>query len=108
MGRGHYLNVFFQLHGERRHYHSACLSGGCVEEAWFGWPCDKKLEDLRDQFSREGDPAKQVEIGIALQKRAYEVVPYVNYGQWFQPTAYRTSLKGVLISPVPFFWNIEK
>jgi peptide/nickel transport system substrate-binding protein len=43
-----------------------------------------------------------------LQKRAYEVVPYVNYGQWFQPTAYRTSLKGVLISPVPFFWNIEK
>ena len=84
------------------------VSGGCVEEAWFGWPCDKTLEDLRDQFSREGDPAKQVEIGIALQKRAYEVVPYVNYGQWFQPTAYRTSLKGVLISPVPFFWNIEK
>ena len=84
------------------------VSGGCVEEAWFGWPCDKMLEDLRDQFSRESDPAKQVEIGIALQKRAYEVVPYVNYGQWFQPTAYRTSLKGVLISPVPFFWNIEK
>ena len=83
------------------------ISGGCVEKAWFGWPCDETLEKLRDDFSREADPAKQKAIGDALQARAYEVVPYVNYGQWFQPTAFRSSLKGVLISPVPFFWNIQ-
>ncbi len=83
------------------------ISGGCVEKAWFGWPCDEQLETLRDQFSREADPAKQKAIAEQLQTRAYEVVPYVNYGQWFQPVAYRSSLKGVLISPVPFFWNIE-
>jgi peptide/nickel transport system substrate-binding protein len=62
---------------------------------------------LRDAFSEESDPAKQKVIATKLQARAYEVVPYVNYGQWFQPVAYRSSLKGVLISPVPFFWNIE-
>ncbi|HAN60587.1 MAG TPA: ABC transporter substrate-binding protein, partial [Gammaproteobacteria bacterium] len=87
------------------------ISGGCVEKAWFGWPCDRdgpdSLEGLRDAFSEESDPAKQKAIATKLQARAYEVVPYVNYGQWFQPTAYRSSLKGVLISPVPFFWNIE-
>ena len=87
------------------------ISGGCVEKAWFGWPCDRdgpdSLEGLRDAFSEEADPAKQKAIATKLQARAYEVVPYVNYGQWFQPTAFRSTLKGVLISPVPFFWNIE-
>ena len=84
------------------------MSGGCVERAWFGWPCDEKLEELRDAFSFETDPTKQAEIGAALQARAYEVVPYVNFGQWYQPVAFRDSLDGVLNSPVPFFWNISK
>ncbi len=47
-------------------------------------------------------------LGDELQIRTFEVVPYVNYGQWFAPTAYRNNLKGVIISPVPFFWNISK
>ena len=84
------------------------ISGGCEEKAWFGWPCDKTIEQLRDDFSREADPAKQKHIAEKLQAVAYSVVPYVNYGQWFQPVAYRSNLKGVLISPVPFFWNIKK
>ena len=84
------------------------MSGGCVERAWFGWPCDDKIEELRDSFGRETDPIKQKAIGEALQVRAYEVVPYVNFGQWYQPVAFRANLEGVLNSPVPFFWNIEK
>ena len=84
------------------------ISGGGVEKAWFGWPTDQKIEDLRDAYARESDDAKKMEIIKTLQKRAFEVVPYVNYGQWFQPVAWRSNLSGVLISPVPFFWNIEK
>jgi peptide/nickel transport system substrate-binding protein len=83
-------------------------SGGCTERAWFGWPCDEEIEKLRDAFSREADPAKQKAIVETLQKRLYEVVPYVNYGQWVQPAAFRDNLDGVLVSPVPFFWNITK
>jgi peptide/nickel transport system substrate-binding protein len=83
------------------------ISGGCVERAWFGWPCDEKLEELRDDYAKESDPMKQKEIGIALQIRAFEVVPYVNFGQWFNPVAYRTNVKGVIPSPVQFFWNIS-
>ena len=26
------------------------LSGGCEEKAWFGWPCDERLEKLRDEL----------------------------------------------------------
>ena len=84
------------------------ISGGCAERAWFGWPCDAKIEELRDRYGLETDPLKQKEIAEALQARAYEVVPYVNFGQWFQPVAFRDNLEGVLISPVPFFWNISK
>ncbi len=86
---------------------NAGVSAGCEEQAWFGWPCDQMIEDLRDQFSREADPEKQKQIVKKLQTRLFEVVPYVNYGQWFQPAAYRKNLSGVLVSPVPFFWNIE-
>ena len=85
------------------------VSGGCTERAWFGWPCDEETEMLRDAYSREADPAKQKAIVEKLQKRLYgHLVPYVNYGQWFQPAAFRDSLEGVVISPVPFFWNISK
>jgi peptide/nickel transport system substrate-binding protein len=84
------------------------ISGGCVEKAWFGWPCDERLEKLRDTWARSTDAAKQKAIAVELQRVIYDVVPYVNYGQWFLPTAYRRNLKGVIVSPVPFFWNIAK
>jgi peptide/nickel transport system substrate-binding protein len=83
-------------------------SGGCEEKAWFGWPCNAEIEKLRDAWSRATDLAKQKEIVVELQRLLYETVPYVNFGQWFLPTAYRKSLKGVIVSPVPFFWNITK
>ena len=85
------------------------VSGGGRESAWFGWPTDARTEELRDMYARESDPAKQKAIIDELQGRLFdEVVPYVNYGQWFQPVAWRKELSGVLVSPVPFFWNIEK
>ena len=85
------------------------VSGGGVESAWFGWPTDARTEELRDAYAREADPGKQKAIIDELQGRLFEeVVPYVNYGQWFQPVAWRKELSGVLVSPVPFFWNIEK
>ena len=82
------------------------LSGGCEEKAWFGWPCDERLEQLRDDWARATDAGEQKRIAEALQRVAYDNVPYVNYGQWFMPTVYSKSLRGVVVSPVPFFWNI--
>jgi peptide/nickel transport system substrate-binding protein len=83
------------------------ITAGC-EKAPPGWPCDKQLEDLRASFLKEQNPAKQKEIANAMQKRAYEFVPYIAVGQWKQPVAYRSSLSGVLESAATVFWNIEK
>lgn len=85
------------------------VSGGGVEKAWFGWPTDAKTEELRDAFARAPSAEAKKKIIDELQSRLFsEVVPYVNYGQWFQPMAWRKNLSGVVVSPVPFFWNIEK
>ena len=84
------------------------ISGGGVEKAWFGWPTDAKTEELRDAFAREASADGKKKIIDELQSRLFEVVPYVNYGQWFQPMAWRKNLSGVVVSPVPFFWNIDK
>ena len=84
------------------------ISGGGVEKAWFGWPTDAKTEELRDAYSRATTDADKKKIVEELQARLFEVVPYVNYGQWFQPMAWSSKLSGVVVSPVPFFWNIDK
>jgi peptide/nickel transport system substrate-binding protein len=83
------------------------ITAGC-EKAPPGWPCDKQLEELRQAFLKETNPAKQKEIATKMQVRAYEFVPYIAVGQWKQPVAYRSSLSGVLESAATVFWNIEK
>jgi len=84
------------------------ISGGCRERAWFGWPCDGEIERLRDTFARTSDPDSRKTLAQEIQTRAFEVVTHGLYGQWSNPVAYRDSLRGLIKSPVQFFWNIEK
>ena len=76
--------------------------------AWFGWPEDAGMESLRDEWIATPDAAKQKDIAAQIERRAFEVVPYVPCGLVEQPMAYRTNLKGMVVSPVQFFWNMTK
>jgi peptide/nickel transport system substrate-binding protein len=73
----------------------------------FGWPCDKEIEKLRDDFARETDPAKQKAIVEALQKRVVEYPTHVHLGQWYNHGALRKNVKGVVAAPAPVLWNIS-
>ena len=84
------------------------VSGGCTDKAWFGWPCDERLETLRRAWARATDAAEQKRLATEIQLAAYESVPYVITGQYFTIRAYRKNLQGVIASPVPFFWNSAK
>jgi peptide/nickel transport system substrate-binding protein len=86
---------------------TAGLNASC-DTAWFGWPCDEQIEQLRDAFARETDPAKQTELAHQIQARALEVGTHGYVGQWYQPLAYRDTVSGVLQGPAPFFWNVAK
>ncbi len=76
--------------------------------AWAGWPTDPQMEALREKWLVAPTTAEQVGIAKEMQARAYEMVPYVTTGQFQQPTAFRASVSGIVVSPVPFFWNVEK
>lgn len=87
---------------------NAGVKGLGKQGGWFGWTEDSEIEKLRDAYARETDPAKQKEIAAAVQKRAYEMVHYIPLGEYFQPTAYRKEVVGLLPSPAFILWNVEK
>jgi peptide/nickel transport system substrate-binding protein len=78
------------------------------DKAMFGWPCDETIEKMRDSFAKETDPAKQKQIAIDLQKYWVDHPTHVNLGQWVQPAALRANVDGMLVAPVPVFWNMTK
>ena len=87
---------------------AAFLAANC-DKAAPGWPCDEEMEKLRDQFAREGDPAKQKALAEQVQQRAMEIGTHVWVGQWYKPLAYRKDrVEGWLYSPAPLFWNVTK
>jgi peptide/nickel transport system substrate-binding protein len=83
------------------------LNAGC-DKAMFGWPCDKEIESLRDQFARETDPGKQKAIADAVQVRATHYPTHLPLGQWYGAAAVRSNVTGMLEAPVTVFWNVEK
>jgi peptide/nickel transport system substrate-binding protein len=86
---------------------SSYLNASC-EKTTFGWPCDAEIEKLRSQFARATDAAKQKALAEAVQARAVEYPVYIPLGQWYQPMVARKSIGGLLVAPVPAFWNLTK
>ena len=85
--------------------HLALRSNG--EQAWYGWPNDPKIEQLRDQWFEAPDVPAQAAICADIQRDAWVSVPYIPMGQYLQPTAYRSNLEGVL-NGFAIFWNLKK
>ena len=81
---------------------------GAGEKSWFGWPTDGEIEALRDQWFTAPDLAAQRKLAEEIQKQAWESVPYIPTAQFIIPTAYRTNLSGILVSPISVMWNVEK
>ncbi len=74
---------------------------------WFGWADMPKIEALRDQWLQAPDLASQKAIAEQIQLQAFQDVPYLPLGEYFQPTATRKELSGVL-KGLPLFWNVKK
>ncbi len=85
---------------------AAFVAASCDKAAW-GWPCDEQMEKLRDEFARATDPAKQKEIAEAVQVRVGQIGTHVYLGQWYQPSAHKNTVSGILPNVAPVFWNVE-
>ena len=81
--------------------------GGAGEKAWFGWPTSEAMEKLRADFAREPNEAKRRAIAEKVQVLAYDEVPYVPWGQFVIPGAFRKNVHGVLQFGATLLWNIQ-
>ena len=80
---------------------------GAGPRAWFGWPDVPLLEKLVTDWVRATDQAKRKQLADEVQKVALSEVTYVPWGEWFQPTAFRKNVQGVLRFGAPIFWNVR-
>lgn len=87
---------------------TSAILRGQGNAGWFGWFTDEKIEKLTAEFVTAENKDEQMQITDAIQKEAFEQVPTVPLGQFQIRSAYRANLKGMLQSPAPFFWNIQR
>ncbi len=84
------------------------LNASC-EKATPGWPCDKRIEELRDQFAMESDAQKKKAIADEIQTRAAMLGTHYPLGEWYGLFAYRKDTKDWLPPMTAMlFWNAEK
>jgi peptide/nickel transport system substrate-binding protein len=81
---------------------------GNGEKAWFGWPTDPKIEELREKWIYAEDVAARKQLAVEIQAQAFQTVPIIPLGQFAIPTAYRNTLSGIVPAPVTVMWNVEK
>jgi peptide/nickel transport system substrate-binding protein len=85
--------------------HNAIRGNGT--DAWPGWPTIPELEAKRDEWFDAPDLEAEKAATRDMQRIAFDTVPYMPTGQYFQPTAYRRNLSGMLKGP-PQFTNLRR
>jgi peptide/nickel transport system substrate-binding protein len=80
---------------------------GNGEAGYAGWANMPRIEELREAWFRAPDEAAQAAICRDIQLEAMHEVPFYPLGQYLQPTAYRSSITGVL-DGFATFWNVRR
>lgn len=83
------------------------ITGAC-DKAWYGWPCDQQLQDLRNAFFKAKDEAERRDLALKIQTRSNDIVTFIPMGQSFNIPAWSKKLDGLIDAPVPIFWNVSK
>jgi peptide/nickel transport system substrate-binding protein len=80
---------------------------GNGDQGMAGWPVDQKLEDLRAAWIDEPAFDKQMQISRELQLECFQEVPHWPIGLFYQATAFRSSLQGVL-NGMALMYNVKR
>ena len=85
-----------------------CATAGIITSTKIKDLSDSEMEKLRDAWFAAPDLATQKKLAEQMQLRAWETVPYIPTAMFIIPTAYRSSLTGILVSPMNLMWNVGK
>lgn len=73
----------------------------------FGWPASEPLERMRNDWFASPDENSRLEVAKRMQVQAFEDLPYIPLGVFYQPTAYRNTLTGML-KGFPLFYGVRR
>jgi len=84
------------------------LAATC-DKARAGWPCDEKMEALRDKYVRAATPAEKKAAAEEVQRHFVEIVTHVPLGEWVGVSAVRSNIETRPVPPpVTAFWGVTK
>ncbi len=78
------------------------------QSAWFGWPTDTRLLELRNAFMRATDDAVKKKLADQIHARAFEVGTHAPVGEFQQPMAARKNITGFFVTNGNSYWNLKK
>lgn len=84
------------------------MLNGRGDDAWFGWPDDPEIEEMRAAFVQASTAEEQKAIAVDIQAHVMDNVNYIMMGEYLIPQARRNTIENMIPSPVPVFWNITK
>jgi peptide/nickel transport system substrate-binding protein len=85
--------------------HSLIRENG--DKAYNGWPTSKAMEALRDRWLVSDGLAAQQDLARQIQLQAWQDVPYLPVGSYYQPTAYKAELADMLKGLI-LFTNVRR
>ena len=72
-----------------------------------GWSCDERIPKLLKSFTQSSTLEERRKIAADIQMVAYELTPSVMWGQFTIPAGYRNTLRSLIQSDYPMFWEVE-
>jgi len=75
---------------------------------WDGWPTSARIEALRAAWLDAAGLDEQRRICTELQMQLWQDVPYIPMGEYWQTTAYRKGLLGVLPGCFTVFYGVRR
>jgi peptide/nickel transport system substrate-binding protein len=78
------------------------------QEVINGWAKSPRIETLRAAWVETADIEQQKRICIDLQKQLWEDVPFIPLGEYWQATAYRKDLTGVVPGCFATFYGVRR
>jgi peptide/nickel transport system substrate-binding protein len=73
-----------------------------------GWPDCLRIEELRRAWLDAGDLHEQRRIAAELQMQVWQDLPFIPMGEYWQTTAYRKGLTGIIPGCFTVFYNVKR
>ena len=74
----------------------------------YGPAPDARMDGMKADWLGAPDQGGRLRIAEAMQRHAFEALPFVPLGQYALPQAYRSNISGIVKASTCVFWNVQK